>query len=661
MPQTTVRREVQPLERAYSVLTLKAVDEEKRTITGVATTPEPDRYGDIVEPLGVKFTNPMPLLWQHKHDQPVGTCEFKKPTKAGIEFTATLAKIDEPGNLKNRLDEAWQSLKAKLVRGVSIGFRALEYNWMDEGGIRFVASEVLELSLVTIPANADCTIQTIKSFDTAQRAASGRELRGVTPTPGASGTKTNPKQGAIKMNLQDMIKAAEAKRAASAAVMDEVMKKSAEEGRDLDADEEAKYDDAKADVVACDKSLSRLKEHEKLMVKNATRVPAVATEDDGSHIRGGQPHVLTFPQKLDKGIAFAQFVRCLAVARGNIMQAHEVAKQHYPDRQQLHTITKAAVAAGTTSDPTWAGPLLEYNQFAGDFVEFLRPQTIVGRFGRDGIPALRSIPFNVHVRGQTSGGDAYWVGQGAPKPVTKFDFNDAYMPWTKLANIAVLTEDMIRFSNPKADVLVRDALGEALISRMDIDFIDLNKAEVANISPASITNGVTPIVSSGSDLEAARVDANAAMQEFIDNNLSLANGVWIMSSTTALALSQMRNALGQKEHPELTMNGGRYEGLPVITSQYVAPTSGGGFIALVSASDIWLADDGQLMIRTSNEASIQMLDNPTNNSATATATSMVSMFQTNSVAMLAERFIHWKKRRTSAVAVISNVNYSVTS
>ena len=36
-----------------------------RMITGVATTPTPDRVGDIIEPLGVRFNNPLPLLWQH--------------------------------------------------------------------------------------------------------------------------------------------------------------------------------------------------------------------------------------------------------------------------------------------------------------------------------------------------------------------------------------------------------------------------------------------------------------------------------------------------------------------------------------------------------------------------------------------------------------------
>jgi HK97 family phage prohead protease len=159
--------------RAYSVLTVKSVDEEKRIIRGVATTPTVDRVGDIIDPLGVKFDNPLPLLWQHEHDKPIGSVKFDKPTKAGINFEAEIASTDEPGTLKDRLDEAWQSIKMGLVRAVSIGFRAIEYAFMDSGGVRYVETEVYELSAVTIPANADALITSVKSIDARLRAEHG--------------------------------------------------------------------------------------------------------------------------------------------------------------------------------------------------------------------------------------------------------------------------------------------------------------------------------------------------------------------------------------------------------------------------------------------------------------------------------------------------------
>jgi HK97 family phage prohead protease len=153
------------VQRAYSLLTVKAVEDEARVIRGIATTPAVDRVGDIVEPLGVKFSNPMPFLWQHNHDQPIGTVTFDKPTKSGIAFEAKLPRVEEAGTLKDRIDEAWQSIKLGLVRAVSIGFRPLEYAFMSDGGIHFQEIEVYELSAVTIPAQPGAVITSAKAHD----------------------------------------------------------------------------------------------------------------------------------------------------------------------------------------------------------------------------------------------------------------------------------------------------------------------------------------------------------------------------------------------------------------------------------------------------------------------------------------------------------------
>lgn len=152
--------------RAYSTIQIKSVDEGRRVIKGVATTPNVDRVGDIIEPLGVKFTNPMPFLWMHDHDCPVGMVSFDKPTKNGITFEAEFVNpdtVDSP-TLKDRLQLAWDSVKTGLVRAVSIGFRPLEWAFMDGNGIRYDECEVYELSGVTVPANADALISGVKSF-----------------------------------------------------------------------------------------------------------------------------------------------------------------------------------------------------------------------------------------------------------------------------------------------------------------------------------------------------------------------------------------------------------------------------------------------------------------------------------------------------------------
>ena len=87
-----------------------------------------------------------------------------------------------------------------------------------------------------------------------------------------------------------------------------------------------------------------------------------------------------------------------------------------------------------------------------------------------------------------------------------------------------------------------------------------------------------------------------------------------------------------------------------------APLTGnGGRIILAKASEILLADDGEVLLDASREASLQMDSAPTNPPVAATV--MVSLWQMNLVGIRAERFINWKKRRAGAVQYIDAANY----
>lgn len=640
------------LNRACTLMTVKSVDEDKRIIVGIASTPSPDRDGDIMEPGGARFGSENPFLWQHDRSQPIGNCSAKK-VNDGLQITAQLVKPtpDMPSQLIARLDEAWASIKSGLVKGLSIGFKPIKYAFLDAGGIHFLEWELLEVSAVTIPANAECSITTVKSYDRQFLAASGNEKPVVkaNPTAGATAKKSTEIKGK-NMNIAEQIKSFENKRAALAASLNDVMSKAADEGRTLDSEETEQYDNVSAEIKSVDSHLGRLRDMEANMAATAKPV-AKAASGDLNVVDNRAPGIIRVEQKLEKGIAFARFTKALAAAKGVRSEALSIAKSKYPDDTKLHHVLKAAVNAGTTTDPQWAGALVEYQDFANDFVEFLRPQTIIGRFGQGGIPALRQVPFNIRVPAQISGGAAQWVGQGKAKPLTKFDFESITFGFAKVAAISVLTEELIRFSTPSADVLVRNGLAESVIARLDADFIDPEKAEVAGVSPASITNGIVGIPSSGSPDE----DAAAAFGQFINADLQPTGGVWLMSSTTALALSMRKNALGQKEYPEMTMLGGTFQGLPAIVSQYV-----GNQLVLVNAPDIYLADDGGVAVDMSSEASLEMESAPTGDSITPTGTELVSMWQTNSVAIRAERWINWRRRRSAAVARVTNVNYGTS-
>lgn len=459
------------------------------------------------------------------------------------------------------------------------------------------------------------------------------------------------------MSYAEQIAAFEASRAAKSAKMKQLMDTASEKGETLDAEGQEEFDTLEAEVSAIDKHIDRLK-------KTQAMDAATARPVDGTKSAAGtESRAPTVAAKAIKksapGVDFARLARVKALAKLDGESVRVVAKSLYgEDSNVFGLLTKAAVAAANTQNQNWAGNLVsEEGGVFADFVEFLRPRTILGRFGSDNIPSLRQVPFRVPLVGQTSGGAGYWVGEGKAKPLTKWAYGRNTLEPLKVANIAVATEELLRDSSPSAEILLRDELAAALRERLDRDFIDPAKSVLSGVSPASILNGVAAIPSSGSDADAVRADVQALFGAFIAANNAPDSGVWIMTAVTALALSLMQNPLGQTEFPGIGMMGGTFFGLPVIVSQYVPS----GVVALVNASDIYIADEGGIAVDMSREASLEMSDAPEHDSIEPTPAELVSMFQTNSVAFRAERTISWMRRRASAVAHLSGVNWGAGS
>ena len=467
---------------------------------------------------------------------------------------------------------------------------------------------------------------------------------------------------AAKKSVGEQIADLENTRAARTARMQEVMQKSMDEGRSTDDAEAEEVDTISAEVSRIDGDITRLKSLQKLMLTTAAPVRGNSS-DDASASRGGIPATVKTVEKLEPGIAFARYAMCLFKAKGDHTKAARFAETYYPhtenvvktlkaqadgaDLKQI-MVTKATVPAGTTTDSTWAAPLVYANTFTGDFIEYLRPRTLIGQ------AQFQPIPFNVRIPSQTSGGTAGWVGQGKSKPVTKFDYNALTTSYTKVAAITVMTQELMRLSDPSAEMLVRNSLAQSVIARIDSDLFDPDVAAVSGVNPAGLLNGISPVAGpTGSDPDDIRCALMRLWAAWDSTNLG-ARPAYYTTPAIARSLAFKRDALGNVAFPGTTPFGGSLDGIPLRVSQYLANNggSGGSPFILVDESEVYLADDGNVTIDMSNEATIEMSDAPVGSSS-ATVTSngspFVSMFQTNSTAIRAERWIWWGLRRSGAV------------
>lgn len=471
----------------------------------------------------------------------------------------------------------------------------------------------------------------------------------------------------------EQIAAVEATKAAKAARMSEIMQKSMDENRSTDTAESQEFDDLDNEIKSLEADLVRLRKMERVQSANAQPAAAQAAAVEKAAIRVDGLGAIDIKQaeKLEPGIALARQAICLVHAKGDAEKAFRFAEKHYPQTENVCKLfkamsegadiqqimqTKATVPAGTTTDSTWAAPLVYAQTTSLDFINWLRPRTLIGQAN------FRPIPFNVRIPRQTSGGTSRWVGQGKSKPVTKFDFDAIFTAFTKVAGITVITQELARFSDPSAEALVRDQLAETVIERIDTDLFDPDLAAVSGVNPAGLLNGVTPVTNEPidyTDPDSIRC-AIALLWAPWDATYMGARPAYYTTPAVARMLSMVREPLGTPSFPGMTMTGGTLDGVPVRVSQYLANNggSGGAPFILVDESEVYLADDGTVTLSASQEATIEMSDTPVGSSS-ATVTSngspFVNMFQTDSIALRAERFIWWGPRRTGAIQWIDGM------
>jgi HK97 family phage major capsid protein/HK97 family phage prohead protease len=620
---------VSHLQRAFSTLHVKSIadDGDQRVITGVVSTPETDRQGDRMEPAGAKFRLPMAFLWQHDQSQPIGEVFAAKVRPDGIHISARLPRILESGRLKDRVDEAWQSIKHGLVRGLSIGWNPIDMVPLKGGRFHVKTWEWWEASAVTIPANQSATILAVKSAAVASLAASGTDR---SLSPGVSGSPR-----ATSMNISEQIESAQADLQVKSARLEELETKDANEGG-LEETETSERDTLAEEIEAASKRIKRMKALEGAQAVQARTV--VASTPTQTPKSAGRVEVVN--PDLPKGTLFTRYAMAVAAGKGSLSDTLAYAKRWDRQTPQVSAFIKAEAGTSVVQSPGWGGELVNPNTMATEFIDLLRPKTIIGR-----VPGFNKVPFNIPLIEQTGGSTFAWVGEGGSKPIGELAFTRTTFGYNKVAGIIVLTDELVRLSTPSAEEKVREDLVKACAKFLDEAFIQVAKTAVAGVNPASITNGVTSPAASGSTLADLQYDLNLALANFDESTENL-----VIVTTPALArgISMLTNPLGQAPQGfNVTPMGGTLLGYPVIVSGSVDA----GTIVIFAPGEIYLADDERVTLDASNQATLDM-DGGSPHTAT------FNLWQNNCVGIRAERWITWQKRRaTGAVAVIDTASY----
>lgn len=436
----------------------------------------------------------------------------------------------------------------------------------------------------------------------------------------------------MKEYLAKLLKALAEKNTA----MQAALSKSAEAGTTPDETTEAEIQAIEKDIAALNVNIERTKKQIAAAEEVAATATPVAgqTEAQAKATAEGKKEVprIQVESNLPKGIGFAQYARAklaaaLEAKKGHYIAPVDMAKQLGFSDEVQDLVTKATL--GTTTDAGFAASLVTENRLVGEFVDMLRAATVF-----DQLTGFRNVPFNSKIPSQLTGGQAQWVGEGAPKPLTNPTYGEVEIKEHKLAAITVYTQELMRRSDPAVDILVRDDLIEASKTLIDNTFLDAGAATA--VRPAGVLNGVTATANTGTTAANYEADLLALVNSFVTANLSLDGAYFIMSETRAAQISLLRDALGRSYFEGMALRGTRtLMGIPVITSQTV-----GDKIILVKTSEILLAQDGGVDVSYSDQATL--VDGGTTH----------HLWQENKFAVRVEKFITWAKRRPIAAAFL---------
>jgi HK97 family phage prohead protease len=123
-----------------------------------------------------------PLLWQHDPRQPIGVWREMREDEHGLYVKGELFVTDIP-----RAREAYRLLRENVVTGLSIGYRTKASHRDEDSGARVLTQlDLVEISMVTFPANDMARIRRVKSALQAGNVPTQKEFEALLRDAGMS-------------------------------------------------------------------------------------------------------------------------------------------------------------------------------------------------------------------------------------------------------------------------------------------------------------------------------------------------------------------------------------------------------------------------------------------------------------------------------------------
>lgn len=309
----------------------------------------------------------------------------------------------------------------------------------------------------------------------------------------------------------------------------------------------------------------------------------------------------------EKGAAFGRVVRAMAAAKMNKMGSEGTVEvlRGWGDNDLADALSDARTKALAAGDAT-AGGFLVPTQFSNEVIELLRSQSVVRRLGARTVQMPTGTLKYPKI---AQGASAAYIGENVNIGKSEETFGQLTLTFKKLAVLTPISNDLLRYSSPSADAIVRDDLVSSMATKEDSTFI---RGAGTDATPKGLLNWCIAdqkIAASAASLANITDNLGQLVVKLKQADIPMITPGWIMAPRTEQALATIQNANGVFAFRDEVIAGSLW-GWPIGTTTNVPitlDTTGAGNddeseIYLVDFSQVLIGESQSLLVDSSQEA-----------------------------------------------------------
>ena len=291
----------------------------------------------------------------------------------------------------------------------------------------------------------------------------------------------------------------------------------------------------------------------------------------------------------------AKIVLSLVATKGITSEAARWCEKQFGDG-----LVAKALAAGVGS----AGGFTVPETLSADFIELLRPASVVRRMGPASVPLVNGTAV---IPRMTAGSTASYIGENTNITKTEPTFGQMKLVERTLAALVPISNDLLRNSNQQVQQLVVNDLVQGMATTFDSASI---RSDGTGNQPKGMRYQAQSgnIIAANGTINVANVknDLGKLMLALMNANTRMINPGWLLAPRTVVYLTNLVDSNNTQVFPELSTPNPTLRGYKFGVTTNIPVNLGGGSdeseVYFVDFADLIVADDPRFDIEVSNTA-----------------------------------------------------------